>query len=73
MHLRSILHCKAKEMPLEACFWHLGKYYDKPKSKKHLNFRPGMFLIKGASCEENKTCFLYKGVSYAWEPTVGNL
>ena len=24
----------------------------------------GFFLIKGASCEENETCFLYKGVSY---------
>ena len=25
-----------------------------------------LFLIKGAPCEENETCFLYKGVSYLW-------
>ena len=29
-----------------------------------------LFLIKGASCEENETCFLYQGVSYTREPTV---
>ena len=29
-----------------------------------------LFLIIGASHEENETCFLYKGVSYMWEPTV---
>ena len=28
------------------------------------------FLIKGASCEENETCFLYKGVSCTREPTL---
>ena len=27
-------------------------------------------LIEGASCEENETCFLHKGVSYTREPTV---
>ena len=30
----------------------------------------GLFLIKRASCEENETCFLYKGVSYTRDPTV---
>ena len=29
-----------------------------------------LFLIKGASCEGNETCFLYKGVSFTREPTV---
>ena len=29
-----------------------------------------LFRIKGASCEENKTCFVCKGASYTWEPTV---
>ena len=29
-----------------------------------------LFLIKGASCEENETCFSYKGISYTREPTV---
>ena len=32
-----------------------------------------LFLIKGAFCEENETCFLYKDVSYTWEPIVGLL
>ena len=60
MHLRSILHCQAREIPLEA-FWHLGMYYDKPKYKKHLNFRPRTVSYKRASCEENETCLQYKG------------
>ena len=29
-----------------------------------------LFHIKGASFEENETCFLYKGVSCMQEPTV---
>ena len=29
-----------------------------------------LFLIKGGPCEENETCFLYKGVSYTRELTV---
>ena len=29
-----------------------------------------LFLIKRASCEENETCSLYKGVSYTREGTV---
>ena len=28
-----------------------------------------LFLIKGASCEENENCFLYKRVSNTREPT----
>ena len=32
-----------------------------------------LFLIKGASCEEKETCFLYKWVSYTREHTVVQL
>ena len=32
-----------------------------------------LFLIKGPSRKENETCFLYRGVSYTREPTVGLL
>ena len=48
-------------------------YYDKPENKNILISDLELFLVKGASCEENETCFLYKGVirvSYTWEPTV---
>ena len=32
-----------------------------------------LFLLKGASCEENETCFLHKRVSYTREHTVSEI
>ena len=74
MHLRLILYCKAKEIPSEtfrSIFWHLGISCDR-KIRNILISDLELFLIKGASCEENETSFLYKGVSYMREPTVLN-
>ena len=46
-------------------FCHIGINYDGSENKKHFNFRPKLFLSKGATCEELKPVSYIRGFLYA--------